>query len=690
MTSKDTATGFAQEIPGGFVFEIGNGALTRRIYATSGRLTTASLINNSHAEEYLDETNSEFEIELVGGGQQVILNQKDFTCVGYETPNWDDSRRTVQAKLEADLADGLLRVSVFYEARAGEDFISKWVQVHPFEIEGWSVRSVTIDDLKLKEMVEGVVPQIRYLRQTESHEDQVHSEPDKVNTAEPQRRLMYGDLARSVVTYWGYGEGLYFFTKSLLGSERYHRPTGLVMKDRASVPVTQGFTTGRAIIGAYTGAPELGFKRYNEFLAENWLAITGKTLPVEWNTWFVTLPGNKPLMADYSYGYLVEQLELLKTAGFYDVLHLDLGWEADYPLKADARKFPKGLSEIARRAKNDAGLDMAYWVNPFSQSYWRSKIEAEHPEYLVPGKTSPRSGASAICVMTGHADYVRERLFALGSEFSARLIYWDGNDWNIPECTARNHDHGDQPELQAKAWRRLAEICDAAHAARPDLLIACFSLPFDNHRLAWVDQEQVSDTYSFPIVQSELIQRQQIYQMTFEHPYKAIRGSWYGVGWHEAGDSDLAERSMRELIHAEMSMIGNGLVQAGGSFDLKQASPEFMEFLKKLFAFRKRFERYFDVYQHVLGFPDGRQVDGEGHIVDGSGFIILVNPTREEQTVKIPLAEVELELSCEKRHELTDWSRLEAGVPLGSFAPDNAPEVDLVSLEVKYIGVNLK
>jgi len=63
---------------------------------------------------------------------------------------------------------------------------------------------------------------------------------------------------------------------------------------------------------------------------------------------------------------------------------------------------------------------------------------------------------------------------------------------------------------------------------------------------------------------------------------------------------------MTELIHAEMSMIGNGLAQAGASIDLDQARPEFVAFLRKLLAFRKRFERYFNVYQHVLGFPTAR------------------------------------------------------------------------------------
>jgi hypothetical protein len=138
-----------------------------------------------------------------------------------------------------------------------------------------------------------------------------------------------------------------------------------------------------------------------------------------------------------------------------------------------------------------------------------------------------------------------------------------------------------------------------------------------------------------------------------------------------------------------MSMIANGLAQSGGGIDMAEAKPEFIEFLKKLFAFRKRFERYFNTYQHVLGFPDGEHIDGSGHVIDGSGFIVLVNPTRCEQTITLPLNEPELELPIDRKHTLTHWSSLEHGLPIGSAKPDSVPEIELGPLEVKYVGVNV-
>ncbi len=656
--------GYAQEIPGGYVFEIGNEWISRRIHCIGGRIGTTSLVNVLHGEEYLEETLAEFEIVLAGEGQRVTFDHKDFKLTGYQTPNWDDSIRTLQLQLEVDVNDTKLPISVFYEIRGADRYMRKWITVEPCDLENWSVRQVTLEKMKFREMVEGVVPQPRYPQKYANSEDKVHTDPDKVDTGHPESRLQFGDTARAVVSLWGYGEGLYFFTESLTGEEVFYRPTGLAMKHKDCTPLTEGMTTGSAVIGAYSGPPEIGLKRYREHLLDHWCVIGDKSVPVTWNTWLVTLEDNKPVHTNYSRDFLFQAIEQLKEAGFYEALHLDLGWEAQYPLSYDESKFPNGLSEIARRAKEAAGLDMTYWVNPFSCSYWKSELQDEHPEYTVPGKVSGRSKASAMCVMTEYYDYVRQRMIDLAVGLNARAIYWDGNDWNIPECTSNHHEHRDQEELQIKATRRLADICAAAHDARPDLILFAFSLPFDNHRLCALDAQTIADTHTFPTVQSELIQRQQMYQMTFEHPYRAIWSSWYGVNWHEAGDSNLTKRPLRELMHAEMSMIGNGFAQAGASIDLQQARPEFVDFLGKLAAFRKRFEKYFNAYQHVLGFPDGKHIDGEGHIVDGSGFIVLVNPTEENQTVRLPLDEPELELIPGKKYQLSDWSALTRGIPL--------------------------
>ena len=126
------------------------------------------------------------------------------------------------------------------------------------------------------------------------------------------------------------------------------------------------------------------------------------------------------------------------------------------------------------------------------------------------------------------------------------------------------------------------------------------------------------------------------------------------------------DRPMTELIHAEMSMIGNGIAQAGGGFDFKQATPEFMAFLKKLFAFRKRFERYFDTYQHVLGFPDGKHDRRRGAPDRRQGLHRAGEPDPRGADGSSPAGrESSWSLPGDKKHELTDWSNLDTGRAAG-------------------------
>ncbi|MFQ3548195.1 MAG: hypothetical protein SNJ70_00405 [Armatimonadota bacterium] len=683
------AIGYAQEIPGGLVFEIGNGCMHRRMHCISGKLNTTSIMNVINGEEYLDDNNYEFQILLRKNEEEKTITSKQFSFKNYETPVWDNNTRLLKINLESRFEDKPIELSVYYQAQADKNFISKWIEIKKNDIKDWVITSVVIENMKFLEKVEGVVPKPRYPEKFPNDEDNVHGKPDQCDTSDPNIRFQFGENARAVVHYWGNNEGLFFFTKSLLGKEEFTKSEGLVMSQREYLPLKDGLTTDPADIGGYRGPAELGFKRYTEYLMDNWCVIKGKEMPVSWSTWMITLADHKALLSNYDRDLILEYINYIKEAGFYTTLHLDLGWEAEMSMKVDTKKFPNGMEEIVEKAR-EAGLDMTYWVNPFSSSYWKTIIEERHPEYLVPGKVNRRSHATAICIMTEYYEYVKKRYIELATQLNARVIYWDGNDWNIPECCSDEHDHCDQDELEVNAWKRLNEICQATHAARKDTMFVCFSIPFNNHRLNALDQEQISDTYAHETGKAELLHRQQLYQMTWEHPYYAIWGSWYGIDWHDAGRDNLETRPLEELMHAEMAMIGNGICQAGGGFDLKRARPEFMEWLKKLFAFRKRFSNYFNTYQHVLDFPDGKKIDGEGHVIDGKGFIVLVNPTRETLSVKIPLDEVELELEKEKKYTLTDWSNLVAGELIGEFEKENAPTIELKGLEVKYLGIDIE
>jgi hypothetical protein len=140
-----------------------------------------------------------------------------------------------------------------------------------------------------------------------------------------------------------------------------------------------------------------------------------------------------------------------------------------------------------------------------------------------------------------------------------------------------------------------------------------------------------------------------------------------------------------------MTQLGNGATQAGGSFDLANAPAELIKFVGKMFTFRKAFAPYFNVYQHILDFPNGQSVDGEAHMVDGQGFLLLYNPTDAPLTIDLPLDEPSLELSQSVSYNLSDWSNLDSGQ---AFSPSSARPGDKIPVTVpatgwKVIGLNM-
>ena len=115
--------------------------------------------------------------------------------------------------------------------------------------------------------------------------------------------------------------------------------------------------------------------------------------------------------------------------------------------------------------------------------------------------------------------------------------------------------------------------------------------------------------------------------------------------------------------------------------------PELSAYLKRFCAFRRRFARYFEVYQHVLDFPDGKSVDGEGHIINNSGFILLYNPSDQPQKVTLPLDEPGLELKGNIK--LSDWTELESGADMSLAKVKDKIEVELAPMSARIIGVNI-
>ncbi|MCX8053942.1 MAG: hypothetical protein N3B12_09045 [Armatimonadetes bacterium] len=101
----------------------------------------------------------------------------------------------------------------------------------------------------------------------------------------------------------------------------------------------------------------------------------------------------------------------------------------------------------------------------------------------------------------------------------------------------------------------------------------------------------------------------------------------------------------------------------------------------------KEFASYLMVYQHILDFPDGRNVDGEGHVIANRGFLVFFNPANEVRKIAIPLGEPGLELKGSIK--LTDWSKPEAPVSIGTASVSETVEIEIPPSGAKVIGINL-
>jgi hypothetical protein len=328
---------------------------------------------------------------------------------------------------------------------------------------------------------------------------------------------------------------------------------------------------------------------------------------------------------------------------------------------------------------------MGLWINPFSGHYQDitsyQPFREQHPDWIA-------SDGVRICPLSGAGQYIRNRLLEIAHSWPLKALYWDGADWNISGCDSPDQGWRTPAEEHILTLKFFASLLDELHAIQPDLRVIVWSAPPDIHWLSAADQVQLSDIDTPPIGVSELVRRQQIYHASFLQPATTIWGDWYGLGYRRNWDEGLG-LPLNRLEYAEMSQLGNGTTQAGGSYALPYAPPELTEFVAKMFAFRKHFSDYFNQYQHILGFPDGYNLEGEAHLKNGKGFILLYNPGQEEQTINLPLDEPELELTPGQYYELTDWSELTASIPLGATQPGDYMPVSIPAQGWKVIGLDI-
>jgi hypothetical protein len=303
----------------------------------------------------------------------------------------------------------------------------------------------------------------------------------------------------------------------------------------------------------------------------------------------------------------------------------------------------------------------------------------------------PKQGFNrgAFQVLSPYSDYVEERLVDLVSRYDIRMIYWDGADWNIRDSEVDFLDDAARQRLKVLGVKRLMKITERLYAIRPDLIIVGWNAWVDPHLLSVFDQEQVTDIFTAPVGIAELTRRKIYYGMSYVMPFSTIWSDWYGLTYSERKDNSNLALPESQLEYIELSMLSKGLKEAGGTIDQSQVRPEFRTFLKNIFSFRQRFDRYFDVYQRLSEPPDANRADASGHFVDGKGFIIFNNPSNTTQQLQIKLNPYLLGLKPGKTYNLYDWTDLKRAQSYGtlSFNPDGRPTLFTMRLPPRTVHI---
>jgi Melibiase len=662
---------------------IGNATAHRTIvFGNKSGAYTDSLNNKVTKSEYIGASNIEFSFvlsnEVSKGEEEIELDSNDMVITNLKWVEQTRQRHLLEATFSGTFQNEKITLFLYYEALANQNFLRKWFVIAPFYAPGWAIQKATTENFIPHADLTPIIPKQRYAV-TFPNGKPDYNKYEQIMLDEPEVRFELAEKSNEVGQHKNNAEGFYFFSASLFGEENFDQTAGLVLaNDDFSEPL-QGFVSGIAVLGFWQGPTDIGFKRYREYIANHYAVGKGKRDPVWFSTWY-------PYESGINEGLMYETLDQMKQLGFYDMLHIDAGWQVGAPLEVNPDRFPNGLDPIIGRLRSD-NLSLGLWMNPFSSSYENLEGYQEfrnlHPDW-IDVNTEKR-----ICPLSGAGKYVRDRLIEIATKYPLDEIYWDGADWYIVDCQSLDSGWRTYHEERIKMLRFYASILDEIHRLRPQFRVVIWSAPPDIHWLKVADQVQFSDVDNAPIMQSELVRRQQLYNTSFTFPHFSVWGDYYGLGYRRKWEDGIGQ-PLPITQYALASTISNGGTQAGGSIDLRVTPPGLKDFMKVLFEWRKRFEKYFSDYQHILGFPDGKNIDGAAHLINGQGFIMLYNHnTDKAETIELPLDEPSLEFNPYALYTLSDWSDLKSGTTFGLYSPTQKPLITVPPLGWRIIGVNI-
>ena len=192
---------------------------------------------------------------------------------------------------------------------------------------------------------------------------------------------------------------------------------------------------------------------------------------------------NKTYLDSMNEARMLEEIEVAHRMGV-EVFVLDAGWygkAGDWNVSSE--RFPNGL-KTAKAKLDSYGMKLGLWFGP-SEAETSSQVVREHPEWRMSNDgvvLKPRNDWGPqknveMCLVSGYADALADRLIRVAHETGVTYFKWDGVDQY--GCSDPHHNHGGvnnthQERADSYAFQliqSMSRIADKVAAAVPGAIM---------------------------------------------------------------------------------------------------------------------------------------------------------------------------------------------------------------------------
>ena len=245
--------------------------VSRTISGTVNIFKTSKLEVNG--EQILDEPSIEFMIDIESNGKSSTLLPGDFHVMR-ESNSEQNKIITTTVELYSRDDSFPLMVFVHYYREQKSPYMQKSITIYPCKKPtGVTIKRVTLEYMRLKNMYMPVVPQDRYV--LESEDDAKTVAPDTKNL------FSFDGYSNFAAIDPKTSKGIFFLTEPQRAKVIFTPRHFLTITEEANVPLEKGYETAKTTIGVASGSPETIYKQYREYLLNSRCSVMQKTKNME-------------------------------------------------------------------------------------------------------------------------------------------------------------------------------------------------------------------------------------------------------------------------------------------------------------------------------------------------------------------------------------------------------------------------